>query len=170
MQGECMVTFETSLDETQKYDCLINNSGAPLVSKKVQDLLIKIAPMDVQFIPTKVVCSDGILEEYAILNVTYLASSIDHDQSKYSLLDLPGGLKMISIIRKLVLKPESLGNHEIARAQEKHSILFISEKIKAAFEAAGVTGAYLVEPETYYMDLYKLSYGRDPETGKRLPS
>jgi hypothetical protein len=164
----CVFTVGANSKVLRRYDCLVNDSFAPLVNKKVQSLLKKIAPNDVQFLPAIVRCADTIIQEYSILNITHLIHAIDHERSRYSILDLPDGFKMISTIKKLVLNCYSLAPYSIARDQELKYLQVVSEKIKYVFEEAGVTGVRFVEPEIYYTELYKMTYGRDPETGKRL--
>jgi hypothetical protein len=46
----------------KKYDCIPNNSGSPLVNQKIADILLKLAPDDVQFFDTEIRCKDGVLK------------------------------------------------------------------------------------------------------------
>jgi hypothetical protein len=144
------VNFEAKTEQLCGYDCLPNNSGGPLVNKKMIELLREIAPTDVQFFPARIVCLDGELEGYFFLNVTQLIKGIDHDQSIYSLLDLPDGAKMIYTVRKLVLKPGCMKGHDLARDQDLKTNLLVSQQIYDAFKSAKIKGVRLVTPDEYY--------------------
>ncbi|CAM4456490.1 MAG: hypothetical protein LEGION0403_FIIPPAGN_02774 [Legionella sp.] len=54
----------------KKYDCIPNNSASKLVNQKIIDILMKLAPGDVQFFDAEVHCKDGILTDYKLLNLT----------------------------------------------------------------------------------------------------
>ncbi len=150
------VNFEAKKEELCGYDCLPSNGGAPLVNKKIIEILREIAPSDVQFFPARIMCLDGELEGYFFLNVTHLIQGIDHDQSIYSLLDLPGGAKIISTVRKLVLHENCMNGHDLARDQDLQSNLLVSQKIYDAFQAAKIKGVRLVTPDEYYDGLNAL--------------
>jgi hypothetical protein len=150
------VNFEAKKEKLCGYDCLPSNGGAPLVNKKIIEILREIAPSDVQFFPATVMCLDGELEGYFFLNVTHLIQGIDHDQSIYSLLDLPDGAKIIYTVRKLVLKEGCMKDHDLARDQDLKSNLLVSQKIYDAFQAAKIKGVRLVTPDEYYEGLNAL--------------
>jgi hypothetical protein len=150
------VNFEAKTEQLSGYDCLPCNGSAPLVNKKIIEILREIAPGDVQFFPARIVCLDGELEGYFFLNVTQLIKGIDHDQSIYSLLDLPDGAKMIYTVRKLVLKPGCMKGHDLARDQDLTTNLLVSQPIYDAFQAAKIKGARLVTPDEYYEGLNAL--------------
>ena len=149
------VNFEAKKEKLCGYDCLPSNGGAPLVNKKIIEILREIAPSDVQFFPARIMCLDGELEGYFFLNVTHLMRGINHDESIYSLLDLPGGLRMISIVKQLVFKSGCMGEHHLIREDEV-SHLVVSQKIYDAFQAAKIKGVRLVTPDEYYEGLNAL--------------
>jgi hypothetical protein len=150
------VNFEAKKEHLLGYDCLPNNSGGPLVNKKMIELLREIAPSDVQFFPAQIMCLDGELEGYFFLNVTHLMQGIDHDQSIYSMLDLPDGAKIIYTVRKLALKPGCMKGHDLGRDQDLKTDLLVSQKIYDAFQAAKIKGVRLVTPDEYYEGLNAL--------------
>jgi hypothetical protein len=150
------VTFEVPKENIQKYDGLPYSGTGFLVNEKIRDLLFSLAPNDVQWFPARVICTDGALNGYGILNITHMMRGINHDESIYSLLDLPGGAKMISIIRKLVFKEGCLEDHGLARDVELRSHLIVSQQIYDAFKSAKIKGVRLVTPDEYYEGLNAL--------------
>ena len=150
--GECIFTFEMSKEEASHYDSLLNNSASPLVNEKIRELLICLAPEDVQFFPAKVICSDGELEGYYLVNVTYRLKAVDHPASEYSILDLPDGAKMMMSIKKLTLKEEIMGNHHIIREGETLHVV-VSQTLVNVFEKEKIKGVRMLTSDEYYGEL-----------------
>jgi hypothetical protein len=154
-EGKFIFEFEMSKSEINQYDSLLNNSGSPLVNQKIREILICLAPDDVQFFPAKVTCSDGDVEGYFMVNIVPRLRGVDHVSSVYSSLDLPDGAKMMSSIKRLVLKEEFMGGHHVVREGETLHIV-VSQKIYDAFQAAKIKGVRLVTPDEYYDGLNAL--------------
>src|SRR3990167_10596481 len=75
--------FELEITQAQivKYDCIPNNCASPLVNQKIVDILLSLAPNEVQFFDAEVRCKDGILTGYKLLNATCKIIGIDHEKS-----------------------------------------------------------------------------------------
>jgi len=141
------VEFEITMKRVQQFDCLANNALVPLVSQRLRMLLENIAPDDVQFIPAKLACKDGVLENYYFLNATHCVKGIDHERSEYStMLDLPNILSF----RYAAYKPNCLDAHYLARDEEYNGHLLVNDAIKHLFEKHKITGVRIVRPEEYY--------------------
>ena len=123
-----------------KYDCIDNNGTSPLVNEKVMELLLSLAPDDVQFFDAEIRCKDGILNNYKLVNITHTIQGIDHEKS------VPGALGF----KYLTYKPGCMGKHKLARDEEYLGNILVTEGIKQAFEKEKITGVGLVRPEDYY--------------------
>ena len=150
-QPKPTVEFEITMKRVQQFDCLANNTLIPLVSQRLRMLLENIAPNDVQFIPAKLMCKDGVLENYYFLNITHFIKGLDHERSDYTMmLDLPN----IRGFRYAVYKTNCLGAHYLAREEEYKGHLLVNDAIKRLFEKHKITGVWIVRPEEYYSRLY----------------
>jgi len=154
-EGESIFVFRLSCRHLGVNDCLINNSGSPLVNQKIREILLRLAPEDVQFFPAKVICSDGALEGYFMVNIVPRLKGVDHLSSVYSTLDLPDGAKMMASIKRLVLKEEFMEGHHLVREGETFHIV-VSQQIYDAFKSAKIKGVRLVTPDEYYEGLNAL--------------
>lgn len=142
-----IVKFEVKKEKLLKYDCLPNNSFVPLVNNKVKILLETLAPNDVQFFEAKIICADGELRGYYFVNITAVVKGINYEASVYSKMKT---VDAILGFKHAVYKEECLGAHHLARDDEYHSHLLVSETIKQAFDQEHVTGVRLIRPEEYY--------------------
>jgi|688.fasta_scaffold165566_2 hypothetical protein len=142
--------FEQEITQarTIKYDCIPNNCGSPLVNQKIVDLLLRLAPDDVQFFDAEVRCKDGILTGYKLLNATHTIVGIDHEKSIYTMMkESPTA---ILGFKYLTYKPGCMGNIKIARDREYLSNFLVAEEIKQAFEKEKITGIWFATPEEWY--------------------
>jgi hypothetical protein len=132
------------------YDRIPNSALLPLVNQKVVDLLLKIAPDEVQFFDTEIRCKDGVLKNYKIVNVIHTIKGIDHEKSVYDTMancDAIGGFKYLTYL------PGCMGNRKIARDEEYMGNILVTEEIKQAFEKEKIKGACFFRPEDYYRPL-----------------
>jgi len=146
-QPKPTVEFEITMKRVQQFDCLANNTLIPLVSQRLRMLLENIAPDDVQFFPAKLMCKDGVLDNYYFLNIIHFVKGLDHDRSNYYKML---GLDVIGGIRYAVYKPHCLGAHYLARDEEYEGHLLVNDAIKKLFEKHKITGAWIVRPEEFY--------------------
>ena len=135
----------------QKFDCIPNISGSPLVNQKIIDILLKLAPEEVQFFDAEVKCKDGILTDYKLLNATSKIIGIDHDKSIYTMIE--GAPDAILGFKYLTYKPECMRNHHLARDEEYLGNLLVTNEIKLAFEQEKIKGIGFTKPEDYYRPL-----------------
>ena len=144
-----IVEFEVSKKIMSKYDCLPNTSSIPLVNERIRDILNEIAPNDVQFLDVLVVCPDGELNDYKLVNAVRRFKGIDHEKSIEKRVNKG---KRIRGFYYLTFKPGSMEPYHIARDEEYRINLVVSEKIKQAFDKAKpkLKGIRLVKPEDFY--------------------
>lgn len=127
------------------FDCLPNNTEAPLVNKKVRTLIETIAPNEAQFISTDINCMDGVLSDvYFYMNTLHAIKGLDHEKSVYT--KIPGEEDILSF-KHAAYKENALNGFHIARDIEYFVNLLVNEEIKAAFDEAKVTGVKLIPPE-----------------------
>ncbi len=143
--------FELNVTQTtitSKFDCIPNNSASPLVNQKIVDLLLKLAPEEVQFFDAEVRCKDGILDGYKLLNTTRTIVGIDHEKSIYSLIESTDAILGFNY---LTYKPGCMGSLKLARDKEYLSNLLVTEEIKQAFEKEKIKGIWFATPEEWYV-------------------
>ena len=145
------VSVTTAMIE-KKYDSIINNASSPLVNQKIRDILLKLAPDDVQFIKAEVHCKDGILTNYHFLNVTSEIIGVDREKSIYTMMKLAPDV--FSSFRYLTYKPGCMGNHKLARDAENLGNILVTEEIKCAFEKEKIKGVWFIAPEKYHTNCY----------------
>ncbi len=139
------VEFIISQKRVLTFDCLPNNAGIPLVNTKVRTIIEELAPKEVQFINANLHCTDGILSNtYFYMNILHAIKGLDHEKSVYK--KIPGEEDILSFKRS-VYKENALNGFHIARDVEYVVSLLVNEQIKAAFDAAKVTGVKLIPPE-----------------------
>jgi hypothetical protein len=138
--------------EIAAYDDMPNNSASPLVNQKMMDLLLAIAPNDVQFFDAEVHCHDGVLTNYKLLNITRTVVGIDREQSIYTKSESLGAIRTV---RRLVYNPGCMKNHLIARDAEYLGNILVTEEIKQVFEKAKINGAQIFTPEDYYRNVWE---------------
>lgn len=143
--------IKIKMQESEKFDQIINNSDSLLVNKKIIDVLIKISPEEVQFFDTEIRCKDGVLTNYKLVNITQEVKGVDHENSLYTKML---NIDAISGFKRLKLVKNCMNGCKIARLQESNGHILATEEVKQAFEAARVTGLRFVTPEDYYADIY----------------
>jgi len=142
-------SLEVTQAEILRYDAIPNNSASPLVNQKIIDILLELAPDDVQFFDAQVRCKDGTLTSYKLLNIAHEIFGIDHEHSVYTLMKM-SAVKAISGFRYLTYLPRCMGKHKLARDKEYRSNLLSSEEVKQAFERNKIKGVRFVKPEDFY--------------------
>jgi hypothetical protein len=126
---------------TQKYDRLPNDRGLELINKKVLDVLNQLCPGDFQAFPAIIVNEDDKMEtfenhEYYVLNICNLAEGIDKDRSAIRYDEET----RISHIYKLILKPDRMEEHHIARLKEYNGEILISHELAKALKKTKIKG------------------------------
>ena len=143
------IEFEVTKNQMRKFDCLSNNTLVPLVNQRVRLLLENVASTDVQFLPAKLLCSDGELDGYFFVNVISKVAAVDYDKSDIMLIKVPD-TEDLNLMNHPVYKPNALGEHLLARDQDHDSDILVSPKIKELFERHKITGAWIARPEDFY--------------------
>lgn len=129
------------------FDNIPNNANVPLVNQKIIDILLKLAPNDVQFFDTDIHCKDGILTDYKLLNITHTIKGIDHERSVYTKMKTTDA---ILGFKYLTYKSGCMEKYKLARDEEYFSNLLVTEEIRQAFEQAKIKGMRFITPEEFY--------------------
>jgi len=132
-----------SLDYT-----VITGGFAPVVSSRVVEIIVRLAPNDFQLVPALV---EGFSEQYFIVNVLTMLNCVDENTSrqieKYTELDrelFPDKIGSYFLVVGLTIDKSKI--HEARMFWTwGWNALIVSEEIKDAFEAAHVTGAKFIE-------------------------
>jgi len=148
---EPIFDLEVTRAEIQRFDNLPSNAGSvPLVNQKIIDLLLELAPEDVQFFDAEVRCKDGVLTNYKMLNVTHTIRGIDHEKSVYTKMKQADAILGFNY---LTYQPGCMGSYQLARDEEYKGNLLVTETIKQAFNKNKITGVRFVRPEDFYRPL-----------------
>ncbi len=147
-----IINFKVKRERLRRIDCLIQTGGCiPLVNQRIVDLLYEIAPNDFQLIKPQLNCLDGQLEGYYLLNVTHEVNGIDHEQS---ICEWGTVERYIRGFKHLVVLPDCMGSHHLARDAEAHGELYVSQTVVDAFERAHIKGCWFPLPEEYHRSFH----------------
>ena len=122
--------------------------GVPIVHRRVVSLFERLGlQKDVQFIPVEI---EGQTEPWFILNALRIIRCIDDARCEEVLYWLPEDnrpdkLGQYRNVAGLKVDPEKLGDAHIFRPWGWKVVLIVSEHVKSAMEAAGITGAKFLE-------------------------
>jgi hypothetical protein len=122
--------------------------GVPIVHQRVVSLFQRLGlQKDVQFIPVEI---EGQTEPWFILNALQLIRCIDDARCEEVLYWLPEDnrpdkLGQYRNVAGLKVDPEKIGDAHIFRPWGWKVVLIVSEHVKSAMEAEGITGAKFLE-------------------------
>ncbi len=147
-----IIDFEVKRERLQRIDCLAHTgAGIPLVNQRVIDILMEITDTDFQLIKPQLNCLDGELNGYYLLNITHTINGVDHSQST---CEWGHDLTYIIGFKRLVMLPDCMGHHHLAREAEFHPDLYVSQTIVDAFERAHIKGCWFPLPEEYHRSFH----------------
>ena len=140
--------------EFTRFDCLPNNSTAPLINQKALNILNKLCPGDIQAFPATIIPEPGLKHgfenhDYWLINIARTIEAIDLKQSKLSFYkELPD---RVDNIKKLVFKKDKQFEVPvIARISNRRSLEIVSPPLVQAFKKAKVTGVQFIEDKDYF--------------------
>lgn len=113
-------------------DFIFASQGVPIVSGKVAEIVEGTAPKSCQFVPCKLVSHDA---DFFIMNVLNAYDCMDKTRSEIE-YDEDGE---IVIVGAIAVAPKSY-RHPIFRIEGWEPVIVVEEKIKQAFEKAGIRG------------------------------
>lgn len=122
--------------------------GIPIVHRRVVSLFERLGlQKEVQFIPVEV---EGQTEPWFILNALRIIRCIDDARCEEVLYWLPEDNRpdkegQYRNVAGLKVDPEKIGDAHIFRPWGWKVVLIVSEHVKAAMEAEGITGAKFLE-------------------------
>lgn len=119
----------------------------PVVHERVVRLFERMGVRDVQFIPVRI---EGHGEPYSILNALRIVQCIDDARCRRVEYwkpedDRPDKLGQYRVVSGLRIDPAKVGDARIFRPWGWRVALIISEDIKQAMDAEGITGTRFVE-------------------------
>lgn len=138
-------TVKTKVSNILRYDCIVNNGTAPLVSKRFMDILEQYFQEYVQFFPTKITALDDIIEDYCVVNVTKIGQFIDLAKSDYSMYreyDKPRSFTKIVVL-------DAPSSFPIAREASFSSFIFVSEEFKKICEKYSISNIELLNANSF---------------------
>lgn len=112
--------------------------GCPVVSSRMAQVVDRVASNDVQLIPVTLDAPG----EWEVLNIVTCLDCIDHGRSliQYFPEDHPEKAGKPRGVKKLIIDPNAVGDHQIFRPCDWMVVEIISESLKKELEASGVSG------------------------------
>ncbi|KFA91275.1 imm11 family protein [Archangium violaceum] len=128
-------------------DCCWAAFSIPVVHGRVVQLFERLGIRDVQFIPAQVEGHEG---PYFILNALRIIRCIDDARSRRVEYwtpadDRPDKLGQYRVVSGMRIDPSKVGDARVFRPWGWRVALIISEDLKQAMEAEGITGTRFVE-------------------------
>ncbi len=139
--------FSVNEAELKQFDDLANNAMVPLVSQKVQGILLEVCPDDIQLLDAIISTNGNNILDYKVIVAVREVIGINHDSSEYKLIP---ETKKIMKFTKLRYFEGCLGKYHIARDKEYHSNLLISQVVRDALIESGCHGLGLYLPEEMF--------------------
>jgi hypothetical protein len=138
------IRFSVRADRLRKFDCLAHSGMIPLVSQRLASVLARVCLDEVQLFPAVVHASDTELTGYSLVNATHEVAAVDY--SKSSFVPIPGTDAVMKFNRLRHLSGAFDGIH-IAREQDYHSHLLVSESLAEELLRIGATGLRFTQAE-----------------------
>ena len=146
--GDTYVEFEAKASWVRKFDALATNAMVPLVSPRIQEVLLRLAPDQVQFVPAHITTRDEEISGYVYVVATKQVVGLDHEASEYSYI---ADTTAIMGFEKIRYKEDCLGELHIARDAEYLPHILISKTLRDALEDLHVGGLGLYRPEDMWI-------------------
>jgi hypothetical protein len=110
-----------------------------VTSRRLAELLERLAPADIQIIPASI---EGDDEQWFVVNVLARVDCIDHERSKitYYSDSHPESAGKPRGVLKLVLDADRIWNHHIFHPKDWEVVTVVSDTVKRAMEEMGTTG------------------------------
>jgi len=126
-------------------DYVSNNLVWFIVTDKFKSVIESMKNNRIQYLPIKAISKDRleVLDVY-LVNICNVIDALDLGNSKYSVHDIDGTKKMLSI-QKFVLKGNVTEGNDLFRLKDDYFSIFISEKLKKAMKKNGITGCDFLE-------------------------
>lgn len=128
------IKFEQPIEKVLRYDNLESSISPPIVSPRLREAIEKLAPADVQFLPVRIVARDGQSDDYSIVNALKKVDAVDLGVSEPQFL--ADGISVIGW-RKLVHRPDGMGDAGIGRDINYMGHLLVSERVKTELDLGG---------------------------------
>jgi hypothetical protein len=148
------VSFSDHFPDRRKvYDFVRNTVGVLLVSSRVKQVLEEVHVDNVEFLPVTL-CDhqwNPVAEGYGILNVLGSQDAIDMQKSEYETSVISGDISHVSnlVLAKDKIDPKA----DLFRARNMMELILISDRVREAFNKAGLTG-FKAHPAEGFDDMF----------------
>ncbi|WP_086931502.1 imm11 family protein [Agarilytica rhodophyticola] len=147
--SESVMCFDTDFpDRIKLFDFVSNLDEVLIGNKRVRDVFEQLGIENVEYLPVWLMNHQGEIasKDYTILNVLGSVDAIDMEKSKYRMGRI---IKtQINRVKHLVLDNDNIPEEaQVFRASSKLNEIFISDPLKQALEAAGLSGWKAIEAQ-----------------------
>jgi len=134
--------------ELRRLGCLLNNARLPLVGPDLASTLIEEGGVDFQLLDAIVEAKDGDSDQFKLVNITNLSDCIDYQRSEIvPMATDPNG---ILTFRRLVLRPEGMGQHAFSRERDKRGLILVSAKARDSLVPLKIPGLHFATPDEFF--------------------
>jgi len=146
--------FEVDLDnsDSPKVPSMVDyhKEPAPVVSKKIKDILEPLELKGVQFVPAEIRWKDKVYKDYFYMHVIVYHQCADKENSIIKFSNIDGTIRRIS---KFVINPKladiPLEDRLIFRCKEGAFYYFVEESLKDKIMAANPKGIVFIPAEEW---------------------
>jgi hypothetical protein len=126
--------FDAKKSELMTYDILENDYRFIIVNDRVREVLNRFASKDLEYLEPTILCADGELSGYYVLNIMSRVSGINKEKSKceFCVVDPNDIAGFEPGIGGMVYNHDCLGKHHIAKEREFGSFVLVSQELKDA--------------------------------------
>jgi hypothetical protein len=139
---------DAKLRDLERYDSLWNNSGVPLVSNRLAQLMLELGREDFELIDAEAVAADGTTRSYRLVNITNLVDSIDYSRSlPVYITNTSGGIMGFN---RLVFRQRCMDLHAFGREIKKRSMLLVSSLARDELMRQRLRGVEFVTADEFF--------------------
>ncbi len=142
-----------------RHHCLPGSNAAPLVDKTIKPILEKFAPGAIEFVPVTVLAKGLEIKRFSFARPLTVLDCLDMEQSEINYTLKIGNVVTVHDYGELVLKPNCLGEHHLARLRTP-KFTMVSEELKQALEATGDPGIDFEKPKDFWKRIWANATGR----------
>ena len=156
---EFIFTVKNPIEKILKWDFLPNTSGSPLINKKGLDFMNELCPNEFEYFDTIIEASDGIINEYKIINILISTRVDDENKTEYNFWK-----NAKDSYKKLVAKDNPLEGHNMVRDKFMCTCIYVSPFFKSEYKRRKLKGASFDDAEYPYTLLSSYEF-YNPNTG-----
>jgi hypothetical protein len=127
-----------SLKRLLRWDQLQLQTGIPIVSSRMREIIESLCPDGVQFFPVLVNAKDGATDDYSFMNILRKCRCLNVEKSRIKYFDYEP--RTIMSIDELTFHPNCMGDLHLARLEELMQLVIVSNRMADELRAGKLNG------------------------------